>query len=261
MVEFFYTVLYEPLFNGLIYIYHVLPWKDLGVAIIVLTVLIKLLLYLPSRSSIKSQKTLQETQPKLDAIKKKYKDDREEMGKQLMSFYKENKVNPFSSCLPLLIQLPILIALYRVFFGGLTTDPETEILVADQVEHLYGSLRDIYTTVPIKSMFLGFVDLAEKGNYVLAFIAGGLQFLQGKMMMRRKPVVNTQGSKDEGKAATINRQMLYFMPVITIIFGIQFPAGLTLYWATSTLFQVGQQYFMFRDKKTKTEQPEVIDQK
>jgi YidC/Oxa1 family membrane protein insertase len=261
MVDFFYTVLYEPLFNALIYIYDVSPWKDLGVAIIILTLLIKLVLYLPSRSSIKSQKVLQETQPKLDAIKKKYKDNREEMGKQLMSFYKENKVNPFSSCLPLLIQLPILIALYRVFFGGLTTDPDTEILVADQVGHLYGNLKDIYATTPLNSMFLGFVDLAKKGNYVLAFIAGGLQFLQGRMMMRRKPAINTGGSKDEGKAASINRQMMYFMPVITVIFGIQFPAGLTLYWATSTLFQVGQQYFMFKDKKTKTELPEVIDQK
>ncbi|MFA6272481.1 MAG: YidC/Oxa1 family membrane protein insertase [Patescibacteria group bacterium] len=261
MAAFFNTVLYEPLFNGLIYIYDILPWKDLGIAIIVLTLLIKLVLYLPSRSSIKSQKTLQETQPKLDAIKAKYKDNREEMGKQLMSFYKENKVNPFSSCLPLLIQLPILIALYRVFFGGLTTDSQTGILVADQVQHLYGYLKDVYATTPINAMFLGFVDLAKKGNYILALIAGGLQFLQGKMMMRRKPEIDTKGSKDEGKAAAMNRQMMYFMPVITVIFGIQFPAGLTLYWATSTLFQVGQQYLIFRDKKNKSGQPEVIDQK
>jgi YidC/Oxa1 family membrane protein insertase len=85
--------------------------------------------------------------------------------------------------------------------------------------------------------------------------------MQGKMMMRRKPEIDTKGSKDEGKAAAMNRQMMYFMPVITVIFGIQFPAGLTLYWATSTLFQVGQQYLIFRDKKNKTGQPVVIDQK
>jgi YidC/Oxa1 family membrane protein insertase len=261
MANFFNTVLYEPLFNGLIYIYDILPWKDLGIAIIILTLIIKFLLYLPSRSSIKAQKTLQETQPKLDAIKAKYKDNREEMGKQLMNFYKENKVNPFSSCLPLLIQLPILIALYRVFFGGLTTDGETGVLVADQVQHLYGYLKDVYTNTPINSMFLGFVDLADKGNYVLAFIAGGLQYLQGKMMMRKKPEISSKGSQDEGKAAAMNRQMMYIMPVITVIFGIQFPAGLTLYWAVSTLFQVVQQYIIFNSKKNKQQIVEVIDQK
>lgn len=261
MAEFFNTVLYEPLFNGLIYIYDVLPWKDLGIAIIILTLIIKFLLYFPSRSSIKAQKTLQETQPKLDAIKAKYKDNREEMGKQLMNFYKENKVNPFSSCLPLLIQLPILIALYRVFFGGLTTDAESGILVANQVQHLYGYLESTYSSTPINTMFLGFVDLAAKNNYILALLAGALQFWQGKMMMRKKPEINTKGSLDEGKAAAMNRQMMYLMPAITVIFGIQFPAGLTLYWTVSTLFQVIQQYFIFRDRGSKKEGIQIIDQK
>lgn len=261
MIEFFNTVLYEPLFNGLIYLYHTLPGKDIGVAIIVLTIIIKLILFFPSLSAIKSQKALQEVQPKLEELKKKYKDNREELGRQMMKFYKENKVSPFSSCLPLLIQLPILIALYRVFFGGLTaTDPETGILLEGQLQHLYGYLRDVYSSTPINTLFLGFVDMAKNGNYILAFLAGGLQFWQGKMMIIQKAAIKIPGSKDENKTAAINRQMMYFMPVITVIFGIQFPAGLTLYWAVSTLFQIGQQYYFFRKKDSKTESLVTKDQ-
>lgn len=253
MIEFFYAVLYEPLFNGLIFLYHVIPGKDIGIAIIILTVVIKFILFFPSLSAIKSQKALQETQPKLGALKKKYKDDKEELGKQLIKFYKENKVSPFSSCLPLLIQLPILIALYRVFFGGLETIPETGLLAADKLQHLYGYLRDIYSTTPIDTMFLGLVDMAKNKNVVFAVLAGALQFWQGKTMTTQRAAIKTPGSKDEDKTAAINRQMLYFMPIITVIFGYQFPAGLTLYWVVSTLFTIAQQYYFFRKKDKKTE--------
>ena len=250
MIELFNTILYEPLFNGLIYLYHVIPGKDIGIAIILLTLAIKIILFFPSLSAIKSQKALQETQPKLEALKKKYKNDKEELGRQLMKFYKENKVSPFSSCLPLLIQLPILLALYQVFLNGLITDPTTGLLVPNQLNHLYGYLKDIYSNTPIHSMFLGFVDMAKSKNIILAVIAGALQFWQGKMMVTMKPAIKTAGSKDEDRAASINRQMIYFMPVITVIFGYQFPAGLTLYWIVSTLFTIVQQYYFFRKRNS-----------
>lgn len=255
MIEFFNTILYEPLLNGLIYLYHVIPGKDIGFAIIILTIIIKIILFFPSLSSIKSQKSLQETQPKLEALRKKYKDDKEELGRQLMKFYKENKVNPLSSCLPLLIQLPILIALYRVFFGGMTADAETGILVSEQLEHLYGYLRDIYSSTPINTFFLGFVDMAKSGNIILALLAGAAQFWQGRTMSARKPAIKTPGSKDESRTAAINRQMLYFMPIITVYFGYAFPAGLALYWIISTLFTIAQQYYFFQKKDQAKESP------
>lgn len=259
MVSIFYTVLYNPLFNTLMYLYGVFG-NDLGIAIIVLTLAIKILLFAPSLSSIKAQKALQETQPKLEAIKKKYQNDKEELGKQLMKFYKENKVNPFSSCLPLLIQLPILIALYRVFFGGLSTDPTTGYLMADQLQHLYGPLREMYSNTAIHTQFLGFVDLAKKGNYVLAILSGLAQFFTSRMMSRKKPApVKTPGAKDENMTAAINKQMLYFLPIITIVFGIQFPAGVTLYWLVSTLFTFLQQLYFFRKKNNNTPKQGPID--
>ncbi|MFH1536485.1 MAG: YidC/Oxa1 family membrane protein insertase [Patescibacteria group bacterium] len=263
MIELFYTALYEPLFNALIFIYDFLPFKDLGVAIIILTVFIKTVLFWPNYKSLKAQKKLQETQPALEEIKKKYKDDKEEQGRQLIEFYKKNKVNPFSSCLPLLIQLPILIALYRVFFSGIVVDPDTGIIISDQLAHLYGSLRDIYSATALNTTFLGIVDLTKTHNIVLAVLAGAAQFFSSKLLSSKKAPIKTKGSKDENMTAMINKQMLYFMPIITVVFGYQFPAGVTLYWLTNTLFTLGQQVIMlkFTGKKDKDNKPEIIPAK
>src|SRR3989344_4893812 len=163
----FYTIFYQPIFNALIYLYNIIPGQDLGVAILVLTLIIKLILYPLSQQSIKAQKALQDINPEIEKIKEKYKEEKEKMGPELMALYKEKKVNPFSSCLPILIQLPVLFAIYRVFYD-MFTRPE----------------------------------------------------------------------------AMMNKQMLYFMPVFTIIIGAQFPAGLALYWLLTTLLSVAQQYLV-----------------
>ena len=246
MIELYNTFLYEPIFNALIYLYHILPGGDMGVAIIVLTIGIKFLLLWPALSALKAQKNLQDTQPKIEALRKKYKDDKEELGRQLMSFYKDNKVNPFASCLPLLVQLPILLALYRAFFQGLQIDATTKLLNPEQAGHLYGWLADIYTTTPIDTSFLGFVDLSATHNIVLALLAGLASFGQARTMQAKRASVKSEGSKDENQAAAINRQMMYILPVITVVFGYNFPAGVTLYWLVSTVFSFLQQVVFFR---------------
>jgi len=250
MANLFNLILYRPLFNALIYLYHIIPGHDLGIAIIVLTVLIKLLLFAPSYSSIKATSSMQALQPKLDAIKKQYKDNREEQGRQLMKLYKEHRVNPLSSCLPLLVQLPIIWALYRVFYAGIKLDPSTGFLTADQLQHLYGWLRDLYSHTQINTIFLGFVDLAKNKNFVLAFLSAAATFWQSKMLMpKRQPKI--PGAKDENLMASTSRQMTYFFPLIVFYFGMVFPAGLTLYWFASTLFQIAQQYYFLRRQKPK----------
>lgn len=245
MSEIFNTILYEPLLNALIYFYKTFG-EDMGIAIVVLTLIIKLLLFAPSLSSLKAQRSLQNTQPKIEEIKQKYQHDKELLGRKLIEFYKENKINPFSSCLPLLIQLPILIALYRVFFGGLET-LETGILAPGQLEHLYEPLQAIYATTPIKTTSLAGVDLALKGNYVLAVLAGVAQFVSSKLMSTKKiKPAKPPASTDENLTAMLNKQMLYFLPVLTVVFGVQFPAGVTLYWFVSTLFTLLQQLYFFK---------------
>ncbi len=248
--QIYNTVLYEPIFNAMIWLYNVMPGHDMGVAIILLTLFIKIILFWPSLSALKSQKKLQETQPKIAEIREKYKDNKEELGKKLMEFYKENKVNPFSSCLPLIIQLPILIALYRAFLHGLQIDPTTHMLAAEQVDHLYGYLREIYSTTPIDVTLFGWVDLGKSHNIIFALVSGVAAFFQARTMQAKRAPVKTAGSKDEDTAAAVNRQMMYLMPVLTVVFGYQFPAGLTLYWLTSTLFSLGQQLYFFRVRKS-----------
>lgn len=244
-MSFFTAILTQPLFNALMFLYEALPGRDIGIAIIVLTVAIKLLLYFPSLSAIRSQRSLQAMQPKIDALRKQFAGNKEELSRRLMAAYREHRVNPLSSCLPVLIQLPILIALYQVFIAGLRTDPSTHVLVPESLSLLYPSLRDTFATQEINGFFLGFVDLTKTGNVILAVLTGAAQFFQSRMLQSKKqPAV--PGAQDENIASSVSRQMTYFFPVITVIFSFQFPAGLALYWLTSTLFTIGQQVLFFR---------------
>lgn len=248
--QIFNTILYEPLFNALIFLYKIIPGQDMGIAIIVLTLVIRFLLYPFSRSAVKAQKSMQEMNPKLKEIKEKYKNDREKMAEELIKFYREHKINPLSSCLPFLIQFPILIALYRVFIGGLTFDPESGILVANQLAHLYPPLRDFFTTTPINPYFLGVINLAHSGNVILALLAGGLQYWQSKMLMVKKSPPKLPGAKDEAITAALSKQMTYFFPLMIVFLGISLPAGLTLYWVITTVFSIVQQYFVLKKESS-----------
>ncbi len=228
-------------------IYHYLPPHDLGLSIIIVTIILKAILFIPSWSSIKSQQALQEIQPKLEALRKKYENNKEELSRQMIQFYRENKISPFSSCLPILIQFPILIALFRVFIAVSSLDQATGVLPVEQLEHLYMPLRDIYSTTAIDTTFFGIMNVANSKNYIMAGLAAALQFWQSRMMMsgqqKKKPGGNNM-------AQAMSRQMIYLMPAMTFIFGVSFPAGLTLYWATSTVFQIAQQTIFISRHKT-----------
>lgn len=232
MLQFFNTILYQPIFNGFVALYNLIP--DVGIVILIITIIIKLALYPLTKSSIKSQKALTDLQPKLEEIKNKYKGEQQKIAQETMKMYKDNKVSPFASCLPLLIQMPILIALYYVLQRGLTSD---------NFEALYPFVTN---PVHINTISLGFLDLS-KVNYVLPFLAGAAQWWQAKMMMRKQPPKNAgAGAKDESMMAMMNKQMLYFMPALTVIIGFQLPGGLILYWFLSTLLTALQQLVVFK---------------
>lgn len=239
----FFTALYQPLFNLLIWLHNVIPGADFGFAIIGLTVLVKLALWPLSHAALKSQKRLQDIQPKLEELKKKHADDKEALAKSMMELYQGEKVNPLSSCLPLLIQLPILLALFRVLRDGTISD----------FSALYPSIAE---PAVINNVFLGIFDLAEK-SIILALIAGGFQFIQTKMLMARrapKDLRDKKGAKDEDMMAAMNKSMMYFMPLVTVVIGASFPAGLTVYWVSNNIITIVQQFVAFRKKK---EQPDI----
>lgn len=235
MSEFFHAILYLPIFNLLVFLYDVLPGSDIGFAIIALTVLIKLILWPFMSSSLKSQKALQELQPKIEELKKTHGENKETLAKAMMELYQKEKVNPLSSCLPILIQLPILIALYRVLLAGFGSE----------------TLSQLYAFIPnpgfIDTVFLGLTDLSTS-NTILALLAGLFQFIQTRMLISRRPpkaVAGKPGALDETMLASMNKSMLYFMPIITVVIGATLPGGLTLYWVTVNIVSILQQQFVF----------------
>ena len=236
MTQLFNVVLYQPIFNLLVWLYNIIPGNDIGIAIIVLTVIIKAVLYPLSIQSIKAQKAMKDLQPKLEDLKKRFKDNKEQLSREMMALYKREKINPASSCLPLLIQLPFFIAVYRVFRTGLSNG---------SLDMLYSFVYNPGTLNPIA---FGFLDLS-KPNVYLALLAGAAQFWQAKMMTTKQPPKQVQGkeaSKDEGITAAMNKQMLYIMPVITVVIGMSLPGGLALYWFITTLLMALQQLYFFK---------------
>lgn len=236
----FNAILYKPIFNAFVVLYNIIPGHDVGIVILVITIIIRLVLYPLTNSSIKAQKSMQELQPKMDALKKEFGSDQQRLAQETMKLYKEHKVNPLTSCLPILIQLPILIALYLVLRDGLAGQ--------NLAANLYPF---VHNPEVIKQMSLGFFDLA-KPSIALAVLAGAAQFWQAKMMIRKpSPPAAGAGGKDENMMAMMNKQMLYLMPAMTVIIGMKLQAGLTLYWFFSTALMVAQQMILFSRQKNK----------
>jgi YidC/Oxa1 family membrane protein insertase len=232
MGNLFNTILVQPLVNLLVFFYNVIPGHDVGIAIILLTVLIRLLLAPSFFKALKSQREMAVLQPKLNELREKYKDNKEEQAKALMQLYQEHKINPLGSCLPILIQLPILIALYRVFVIGLGHEALTK--------HLYSFVENPGALDP---HFLGLVDLSRP-SWIFGLIAGLTQFVQSKMMLN-------QNKTNDPTAKALAIQTTYVFPVLTLVFSLTLPAGLPLYWIVTTLFAIGQQYYIIKNQPAK----------
>ena len=230
MSQIFHSFIYQPIFNALILLYNIIPGHDLGVAIILLTIIVRFLLYPISKKQIESQKKLQDLQPEIKKLQDKYKGDKEKQGRALMEFYKEKKVNPASGCLPLVVQIVFFIALYRAFIAGINFN---------------SGCSDFYSFVACPSginvNFFGVLNLA-KPNVVLAVIAAAGQFVQTKMMMTKNPAP----VKKNDFSSIMTQQMLYLGPLLTLFIGMKFPAGLALYWVVNTLFAIVQQYLTMK---------------
>src|SRR3989344_415443 len=233
----FNEVFYKPLFNGLIFLYNTIPNHDMGVSIIVLTIIIRLILWPLTNKSIRSQKALAALQPKIEEIKKKFKDNKEAQAKALMAVYSENKINPLGGILPILIQIPIIFALWRVFLNSISSD--------------FSSIYPfIQAPAEIQTIFLGLFDLTKR-SMLLAVIAVVLQYFQTKMIMpsyTKTPEGRSSGNADFGRI--MSKQMLYFGPVISMVIFWTLPAALPLYWIVVTLMTILQQYLNKNNGKT-----------
>lgn len=234
MLELYNIIFLRPIFNALIWLYNVIPGADFGIAIIILTIVLKIILFPFSVKALKSQKLMQALQPKLAEVQQKHKDDKQGLARATMELYKQEKVSPFSSCLPLLVQFPFLIALYQALSSGLT---------GQRFDFLYSFVG---RPANLNVVSFGFLNLA-KPDIVLAVLAGASQFWQAKMLQAVQPPRHLNGgAQDERMMSAMNKQMMYFMPLMTVFIGVGLPSGLILYWLVTTLLTILQQWWFFK---------------
>ncbi len=225
------TLLYRPLLNALAFLIYIVPGGDVGVAIILLTLLVKVALFPLSQKSIESQTHMNALTPELNKIKSSGA-TKEEQARLTFDLYKKNKINPFSGCLLILIQLPIIFALYYVFLKGVNLDQ--------------GLLYSFFKNPPEMNMlFLGLLDISQK-SLLLAILAGISQYFQAHFM-KVPQTNNTQSSKgsfQENFAKSMQIQMKYVFPFVVALISANLAGAVALYWITSNMFAIGQQIYV-----------------
>ena len=238
MIAFFNTFFYEPLYNGLVFLISVMPGTDVGLAVIVLTLLVKIIILPLSHKSVASQAKMRSIEPEMKRVKEQHK-DKQEQARQVMDLYKKHGVNPFSGCFLMLVQLPIIFALYWVFFKGLANNIDQTILYS-------------FVVAPeqINVHFLGFIDMSQK-NIILAALAGISQYFQMKLSM--PPIPKDDGEKKKGDmsfkdefAKNMNLQMRYMLPGIVFFVAYSISSAVALYWLVSNLFSIGHELVVKR---------------
>ena len=238
MASFFHTIIFEPLYNGLVFLIHITPFADVGIAVIVFTCIVKLLLFPLSKKAVKTQMAMKAIEPETEKIKNQFKNNREELARQTMALYKKHQVNPFSSFAVILIQIPIILGLYYVFFkGGLPTI---------NTDWLYS-----FVAAPdkVNMLFLGLLDISKKSIF-LALLAGVSQFFQAKLAM---PPIKPRGAEPDFKAdlaRSMGLQMRYIFPVVVVFIAYSISGAIALYWTTSNIFAIGQELIIRRQLKT-----------
>jgi YidC/Oxa1 family membrane protein insertase len=246
----FNVILVQPLFNLLAFIYALLPGHDFGVAIIILTIIVRLLLWPLVNKQLHSQRALQRLQPEINRVKSEAKGDKTKEGQLIMELYKEKGINPFASILPLLVQLPIFFALYIVL-KDIVKAGEIAKLAYGPVQHLAPIAAAISAKVVHPTLF-GVIDLA-KASPLLAALAGVAQFFQTRQLTPK----HTQGDAQAQMLTSMN----YIFPFLTFFIGLSLPSALALYWVTTSSVAILQQTLVLRQDVEELEEGASTAQK
>ncbi len=227
-------VLYQPLLNILAFFVSIIPGGDVGIAVIIVTILVKAALFPLSQRSIESQAKMNLLNPELKKIKNSGA-SKEEQAKQTFELYKKYKTNPFSGCLLVLIQIPIIFALYYVFIRGLSFNPA----------NLYSFVHAPATS---NMNFLGVLNIAKNHIWILAILAGVSQFFQAFYMPKPALSNTDKESFQDSFSKSMNMQMRYVFPLIVAFIGYSVSGAVALYWITSNVFAIGQQIYAKKKK-------------
>ena len=232
MSAFYNGFIFNPLYNLLISLFTVLPWIDAGIAVIILTVIVRLILFPLSKKAVLTQVKMQGINTELKFIKDKYK-DKEEQARKTLELYKEKGVNPFSGILVLLIQLPIIFALYKIFLHAGFPNVDIKLLYPF-----------IHAPEHISTFFLGIVDITKK-SIPLALLAAASTYFQLKLatvnQSKPKNKSEVKNSFGEDLAQSMQTQMKYFFPVLVFFISYNISGVIALYWLVSNLFTIGQE--------------------
>jgi len=230
MSFFYHSFIFNPLYNTLIAMFAFIPWIDAGIAVVFLTIIVRLILYPLSKKAVLTQVRMQEISPKIAEIKEKYKNNSQEQATQTLALYREKGVNPFSGFFVLIIQLPIIWALYKIFLLEGFPTINTEIL------YFF-----IPTPENINLIFLGLMNIMNK-SAVLAFLAAITTFFQLKIAISYQTLPK-EGSNSFGDhlARSMQVQMKYIFPVIVFFISYKISGVIALYWFTSNIFTIGQE--------------------
>ena len=251
---FFNTFFYEPLYNGLIFLVSVIPGADIGIAVVLLTLIVKGALFPFTHKGIQTQSKLRTLEPDIKDLKEKHSKDKQEQARQVMELYRKHGVSPFSGCLTVLVQLPVIFALYWVFWKGLSFDPA----LLNELPYIPGHINTallnhdiLYSFVHmpefVKTHFLGFIDMTGK-SILLALLAGVSQYFQIKLSMPDvgKLSLKSTGSLKDDLVQSMKFQMRYILPIFVSVFAYTISAAVALYWVTSNAFSIVQELLVKR---------------
>ena len=244
--HFFHVVLVQPLFNLLAVVYALIPYHDFGIAVIIFTVLIRLLLWPLVNRQLHSQRAMQALQPEVAKIREQAKGDRQKESQMLMELYKEREISPFGSIGLLLLQLPIFWALFAVL-RDVVKPGEINSLAYSWVKHLGGIKDVLHHGGVINPTFLGHINLA-KPALILAITAGLAQYFQTKQLLPKHQSADAQARAMQSTAIVV--------PVITILVGLTLPSALALYWTVTSLVAIFQQWLLLREDVAELEAAE-----
>ncbi len=252
----FTTIFVEPLFNILFLFYGLLPGHDFGVAVIMLTILVRILLWPLVKKQLHSQRAMQKLAPEVARVRAEAKGDRQKETQMLMELYKEKGTSPFAPIIPLLIQLPIFFALYIAFRDSVHPEMIKE-LTYPFVESIPAVQQAIVNPSSFSPTLFGVVNLTQP-NVILALGAALAQFYQAKMMQpKNKPA----GQGMEADVARMMSGMIYVFPVLTFVIGLTLPSALALFWMVTSLIAALQQHLVLRqDAEELEEAAEVVAQ-
>jgi len=232
---FFHTIFYQPIYNLSVFFIELFPGHSFGLAVIATTILVKLVLYPLTKKAIITQLKMREIEPQMAAIKVKHKDNREALARATMELYRSAKLNPFAGIIALIIQLPVIIALYLIIYkAGL---PEIKL------DLLYSFINP---PEAVSMQFLMF-DMASK-SWILAILAGITQFIQAYLTMPTPPKrpAGSPPSFQDDFARSMSLQMKYILPIVIVFIGHSLSAAVALYFLVSNIFTIGQELYIRR---------------